>query len=31
MRDTDTYEGFSVMYSVGVTEVWYYPVTCKDN
>ena len=31
MRDTDTYDDFSVMYSVGLTEVWYYPRAYKNN
>ncbi len=31
MRDTDTYSDFSVMYSVSLYEVWYYPRAYKNN
>ncbi len=31
MRDTDTYSDFSIMYSVGFNELWYYPRAYKNN
>ncbi len=31
MRDTDTYSDFSIMYSVGFNELWYYPRANKNN
>jgi len=31
MRDTDTYNDFSIMYAVDLSEVWYYPRAYKNN
>jgi predicted transglutaminase-like cysteine proteinase len=31
MRDTNTYGDFSIMYSVGLDELWYYPRAYKNN